>query len=453
LAERFARDRVALGVPQAWAAWSPALFLDAAYRRPQLVTTTVVDNRFVDDRASYRAGVAWRNLIGTRVEASVGVDQGLGGGITQPSVAVAVEQPLLQGGFRDGAGLRLTEAELQRSIQRELFRATVNAFLVDVDAAYWDTALAQADLDIKRRSRDRAQQQWHDTRENIRRGILAEGEIFVVEEGLVIFEAELRRAEQRLLLAQRLLQQTLFVDVDAVAAVGDDLAAFDAASADAEVLPAADDAVAVAERENPRVRAQLLRVELAEAQARNAFNGVLPALTLRSSLGVVGADDDYGAAWHNLLTEPGVTAEVGVRFTLPLDRPSVHASLAAAELAVAQAKAELARVRQQVRFDVENARAQLATELAVWASAKRQRELAEKKLAAQLEKYQGGLSTLQDVVRFQRDLDDASIGVQRVARNVRTGRVRLLAVVGTLHDDVGIGVARDLVVSGDGGAR
>lgn len=444
LAERFVRDRAALGVPQAWAVWSPALFLDAAYRRPQLVQNTVVDDRFVDDRASYRLGVAWRNLIGTRVEASVGVDQGLGGGVTQPSVAVALEQPLLQGAWIDGAALRLTEAELQRAIQRELFRGTVNTFLVGVDAAYWDVAVAQADIEIKRRSRDRAERQFKDTEENIRRGILAEGEIYVVEESLVIFEAELRRAEQRLLVAQRALQQALFVDVDAVVAAADDLGAV------IVDVPAAADAAAVAAREHPAVRAQRLRVQLAEAQARNAFNAVLPALTLRSSLGVVGADADYGKAWGNLVSEPGMTAEIGVRLTVPLDRPSIHAGLSAAELGVERERAELLRVEQQVRFEVENARAQLATDVSVWESAKKQQVLAEKKLAAQLEKYQSGLSTLQDVVRFQRELDDALIGVQRVARSVRTGRARLLAAVGTLHDDVGVGVAHDVVVAGGG---
>jgi outer membrane protein TolC len=444
LADRFVRDRLALGVPQAWAVWSPSLFLDAAYRRPQLVQNTVVDDRFVDDRASYRLGLSWRNLIGTRVEASVGVDQGLGGGVNQPSVAVGVEQPLLQGAWIDGAALRLTEAELQRAIQRELFRTTVNAFLVGVDGAYWDTALAQADLEIKRRSRDRAEQQFKDTDENIRRGILAAGEIYVVEESLVIFETELRRAEQRLLLAQRALQQTIFVDVEATVTAVDDLAVADAS------VPDADAAAAVALREHPAVRAQRLRVELAKAQARNAFNNVLPALTLRSSLGVVGADADYGKAWNNLVSEPGVTAEIGVRLTVPLDRPSVHAGLSAAEFGVERERAELARVEQQVRYEVENARAQLSTDVSVWERAKRQQVLAEKKLAAQLEKYQSGLSTLQDVVRFQRDLDDALIGVQRVARSVRTGRVRLLAAVGTLHDDVGVGVAHDVVVSGGG---
>lgn len=447
LAERFVRDRVALGVPQAWASWSPALFLDAAYRRPQLVSTTVVDDRFVDDRASYRGGVSWRNLIGTRVEASVGVDQGLGGGVTQPSAALAIEQPLLQGAWIDGAALRLTEAELQRDIQRELFRNSVNGFVVDVDAAYWDAALAQADLLIKQRSRDRARQQFEDTQENIRRGILADGELYIIEESLVIFEAELRRAEQRLLLARRALQQTLFVDVDAIAAVSDDLAVVEA------VVPAAADAAAVAERDHPLLRAQRLRVALAEAQARNAFNTVLPALTLRSSVGVVSVDPNYGKAWGNLVSEPNVTAEVGVRLTVPLDRPSVHAGLSAAEFGVERERAELSRVERVVRFEVENARAQLATDVSLWESAKRQQVLAEKKLAAQLEKYQGGLSTLQDVVRFQRELDDAMIGVQRVARNVRTGRVRLLAAVGTLHDDIGVGVAHDVVVSGVDGGR
>lgn len=449
LVERFSRDRVALGVPQAWAVWSPSVFLDGAYRRPQQVTTTVVDNRFIDDRAAYRLGLSWRNVIGTRVEASVGVDQGLGGGLSQPNVTVALEQPLLQGGFLDGAGLRLTESEFQRAIQRELFRQTINTFVADLDAAYWDTALAQADVVIKRRSRDRAQKQFDETAENIRRGILADTEIYVVEESLVIFAAELRRSEQRLLVAARALQQTLFGEVEVMPVAIDELTAIDLAS----MVPPAGEAADVAVREHPLIRAQRMRVELAQAQARNAFNGVLPALTVRSSVGLIGADPNYGAAWKTLLEEPSVTAEVGARLSVPLDRSAVHAGLQAAEIAVAQAKAELARVTQQIIFGVENARSQLATDVAVWESVTRQQTLAEKKLAAQLEKYQSGLSTLQDVVRFQRELDDAMSGVQRVARNVRTGRIRLLAAVGTLHDDIGVSVARDLVSSDVAGAR
>jgi outer membrane protein TolC len=128
----------------------------------------------------------------------------------------------------------------------------------------------------------------------------------------------------------------------------------------------------------------------------------------------------------------------------------VHAALNDAERGVSQAQAELERVTQQVAFAIENARTQLATDVAVWERAMRQQVLAEKKLTAQLEKYQSGLSTLQDVVRFQRELDEALIGLQRVARSVRTGRIRLLAAVGTLHDDVGVGVASLLVNNNDG---
>jgi outer membrane protein TolC len=449
LVERFSRDRLALGVPQAWAVWSPSVFLDGAYRRPQQVTTTVVDNRFIDDRAAYRLGVSWRNVIGTRLEASVGVDQGLGGGLSQPTVAVALEQPLLQGGFIDGAGLRVTEAEFQRAIQREVFRHTINTFIADLDAAYWDTSLAQADVVIKRRSRDRAQKQFDETTENIRRGILASTEIYVVEESLVIFAAELRRAEQRLLLAARALQQTLFGDVHAAPRASDDLTAIDLTI----VVPPAGEAADVAIREHPLIRAQRLRVELAQAQARTAFNGVLPALTVRSSVGVIAADPNYGTAWKTLVEEPSVTAEVGARLSIPLDRSAVHAGLHAAEINVAQANAELARVTQQVVFGVENARSQLATEVALFESVTRQQTLAEQKLSAQLDKYQSGLSTLQDVVRFQRELDEAMSGVQRVARNVRTGRVRLLAAVGTLHDDIGVSIARDVVNSDVAGGR
>jgi outer membrane protein TolC len=167
-------------------------------------------------------------------------------------------------------------------------------------------------------------------------------------------------------------------------------------------------------------------------------------------VGVFASEADAEKAWTAMVTEPSVTAEVGARLSVPLDQPSVHAALNDAERGVSQAQAELERVTQQVAFAIENARTQLATDVAVWERAMRQQVLAEKKLTAQLEKYQSGLSTLQDVVRFQRELDEALIGLQRVARSVRTGRIRLLAAVGTLHDDVGVGVASLLVNNNDG---
>jgi outer membrane protein len=433
LTQRLERRRLEVRTRAAWASWSPELFLDTHYQRPYF------DNDFAggvgDDRVGYAVGTSWRNIIGTRLEAAVGVEQGIAAGVpTQPTLSVAIEQPLLKDGWLTGAGLPLTEAQLTSGIQGELFRDELNAFIVDVDAAYWDLALAQADLDIKTRSQARAQAQFDDTAENIRRGILAEAEIYVVEETLVFFQSEHLRARQRLRLAQQALDQLLYRSDDAVTVAADGL------DAGAEAVPARDEAVAAALAGNPRLKAQRLRVALAHERLRFAANQTLPSLSLRTSVGVHGEAVDYGAAWGDLVAKPGVDAEVGVRLAVPLDRDSIDAGYEGAALDAEREEAELLRQENQLRFAVDNALSTLATDLALAESARRQVGLAELKLQAQMDKYQSGLSTLSDVVRFQRELDDAAIQAKRVVREVRVGRTRLLQQLGSLHDDVGVGL-------------
>ncbi len=444
LTQRLEQRRQEIRTRAVWSQWSPSLFLDTAYRR------NAFDDSFdsaagvvSDDRLGYAVGADWRSVIGTNAFASVGVEQGLGdSGGNQPTARVGLTQPLLQGAWLTGAGLPLTEANLTSRIQSELFRNELNSFIVDVDAAYWSLALAQADLDIKTRSLARAQAQYDDTQENIRRGILAAGEIYVVEESLVIFQQELARARQRLLLARRGVQRLLYKDdVEAAVEVLDP----DVSGA---VVPdkaaAVDDALA----HNPQVLAQRWRVALAKERAKFQLNQALPALDLRTSASLQSDSDDYGQAWQDLVAHPRLNAEVGLRFSVALDRWAVNASVDAADVDVAREEAELARVENAVSVDVKNAVDQLATDVALAAGAQRQLTLADLKLKAQMEKYKSGLSTLQDVVRFQRELDDAMISARRVVKDVRTGRARLLQQTGALHDVVGVGVGVDL--SGEG---
>ncbi|MDP2339484.1 MAG: TolC family protein [Deltaproteobacteria bacterium] len=430
LTERIERQRSLVLSRAAWQRWSPVLFVESGYRKGHLQP---------EDRLSTSIGASWEAIVGTRVEAAVGVDQGLGGpsgsAAHEPSVVVRVDQPLLKGGWLPGASLPLTEAALVTRIQDELYRDAVNAFVVDVDAAYWDLGVAESDLEIKTRSTARAQAQFQDTQENIRRGILADAEIYVVEENLVIFQAEHLRAEQGLRAARQKLAQLLYLDVDAP------LASAETLDLSGLPLPDRDRAIEAALASNPRVLAQRLRVNLAQQRVRFSTNQSLPALALTSSVGLFGSSRDYGGAWEGLAFAPGVDAQVGLRLDVPLDRIAVDSALDAAVLEEKRETAELHRQENAVRFEVQNAIASLLTDLALARSAARQVTLAELKLQAQNDKYRSGLSTLADVVRFQRDLDGALIAAKRVVRAVRVGETRVLASVGTLHDSVGVSMA------------
>jgi outer membrane protein TolC len=69
-------------------------------------------------------------------------------------------------------------------------------------------------------------------------------------------------------------------------------------------------------------------------------------------------------------------------------------------------------VRLEVRHDVDEDLAELQTSVRLLALAQKSVELAELKLGRDRQ-VQAGLATLADLVRFQRDLDNALIGLQR----------------------------------------
>ena len=191
---------------------------------------------------------------------------------------------------------------------------------------------------------------------------------------------------------------------------------------------------------NPRIEAQRNLRELADLRARWAKNQALPGLALGASLSLLGQDPRYTTAWQATLQDPTPEARVGLSFSLPLDRSGVGAQAESAVLELQRAEAELASAERQVAFEILNGVSELETNLELLTLTQKQVELAELKLQAETDKYQSGLSTLVDVVRFQRDLDNALIRLQRVARQVRVGRVRLFAAQGDLHQRMGVEV-------------
>lgn len=400
----------------AWKPYSPTVFLDARYRQTPLGAPGT--DRFVD----YTAGASWRSILGTTIGAQVDVNQSLPGSPTPygNELSLTLTQPLLKDAWLAGAALPLREAELTAAIQRELYRGELNALISAIDAAYWDLALAESDFSIKSRSRDRAKAQYDDTAENIRRGIIADVEIYIVEENVVFFEQELLRTAQVLTAARRRLAELLALEPDAL------LAAEDTLSKPAITAPPRAAFVARGLDASPAILAQQHRVALAGARSGYAFNQALPALNVNAALG--------------LFRYSTPEATVGLAFALPLDRWAIGSALDNARMDAERAQLELQNQQAKVRFELENALTELELNVRQLTLATKRVELAELKLAAQSDKYKSGISTLADVVRFQRDLDEALIASQRVIRAVQVGQSKLLATQGTLADSVGVEV-------------
>ncbi len=425
LTERLRLDRQRRLERGAWAGYSPTVVLDADLVRLR----TPLDPQGRRTVHTHAGGIVWRTPVGTTVSAEGVMVQGLPGDGTahQGGLVLGVSQPLLRGGWLTGAALPLREAELQSAIQRELFRSALNALMVEVETAYWDLALAAADVEIKQRSLERAVNQFEDTQENIRRGILAPAEIYVVEENVVFFRQEVVQAAENHARARRRVADLLQLHPDESVVTADGLP-----GAELEV-PQEAQVLSIGMDVNPRIVAQRHRHALSGVRERYAKNQSLPSLDVTGSLSLLGQDPRYGGAWRETVADPTPEARVGLRFALPLDRWAENALVDGAALDAERERVQVANVERQVTFEIVDGLSELQTNVALLSLTEKQVELAELKLAAETEKYQSGLSTLVDVVRFQRDVDNAQIRLQRVLRQVRVGRVRLLAAQGDLH--------------------
>lgn len=382
-------------------------------------------------------GVHWQSRYGTRLSASAAADDELAGGSSPThggSVSLSATQPLLRDGWKAGAFTPVLEAEIDAAIQVEIFRQRLNDLLVEVESAYWSLAYAQDDLAIKTRSRDRARGQFEDTQANIARGILAEGDIYVVEENLVFFDEQLVRAEEALRLAQTHLAELLQLDPET------ELVASDLLDVTDLPIPVYSRSVELAQVGNPALLAEELRAERSRIRLSFDENQALPTLDLESSAILNGAGDSRAAPWGDIAAADRPDFRVGVTLEVPLSWETSDAQVAESKLQVRRQLTLLKEAETRLRFQIRDILTQLESQNRRLMLVRRRVELAGSKLQAQMDKYKNGISTLDEVVRFQRDLDSTLIGERRVQVELLVAYARLLDAQGTLHATYGIEV-------------
>lgn len=427
LVQSLERDRLGAVADTARSPYLPTLAVETAARAngPRVDGTDPLVHRAIEAvgtlsyKSPYGQSVA---VVGT---VTAGVDN-------QPSgraLALDVSQALLRGGFHGGA-TDLRQADLDVKIARELYRSGLNQLLRQTDRAYWDLAFAREDVDIKRRSRDRARAQYEETRENIRRGLLAPGEIYLVEENVVNFDDLLSRADENLAVAQSALRRLLNlppgVAVEASSAV------------EASAVPAAPEAesLGVAVARNPAVLAARLAVERAAEGVGGSVRDALPQLDVFGRLGVAS-----GATGGLLVYVPGDRQlRAGLRGSLPLYWGPDAARVRRARAELAQRRGDLADAESAATTAVHDAAVRIRAREQRLDLASRLVDLGQKKLDVERDKYKSGLSTLADVVRFQRDVDTALSGAIRARVDVLAARTEMLAARGDLHDSLQVAV-------------
>jgi len=355
------------------------------------------------------------------------------------SMGITVTQSLLKGfGFGSNlAGLR--RANLDVDISRAELKGVAERVVGDVEAAYWNLYLAAEEIAIQERSMALAEQQLSESVERVAVGKLPELELAAVHaevasrrESLIQSLGNYEQARLQLLFLLNPKSQISW-DIPVLTA--------ERPSIPSDSLDLVDDHVALGLKFRPdlnQAQFQLKKGEIGVVQTRN---GLLPQLDVFITMGKTSYAEsfnegrpDIGSKFYDVMT--------GFTFSIPIFDRSERACNARAKYTVAQQKEAVHNMERMVERDIRSAYIDVSRSRQLIDASRVSRELQEKKLAAEQEKFRVGKSTNFLVLQAQRDYILSQLAEARSLVSYLNSLTDLYLMEGTLlerrHIDPGI---------------
>jgi outer membrane protein TolC len=158
----------------------------------------------------------------------------------------------------------------------------------------------------------------------------------------------------------------------------------------------------------------------------NAVNVTSGTFTGRSKYG-----GNYGQALSDTLSTEYFNWEIGVNFSYPLGNRSAKSQLSASRLEKAQLILSIRDIEKGIIVEVREAVRQLKTDIKRIHASKVARKLAEEKLKAEEKKFEVGLSTSFNVLKFQEDLAEEQSNEIKALIDYNKSKIRLRQVMAT----------------------
>jgi outer membrane protein TolC len=370
------------------------------------------------------------------------------------TLAVSVIQPLLSGRGEEATAAALLVAQANTEVSYAAFEAQVEEILLQVENAYWDLVFAERDLAVKQSSLDLAREQLDRTVAQVEVGLIApvqrtqaEVQVAARETDVIVARNALENARDavRAALHAERLPDGWATEIEAVDEPTPTLGSVDLESA-------IDDAMAN-RAEMRQFQATIDAREIEVAAARNALQPRLDLIGQLSSAGIGGDQvirDDffgpvidtieggYGDAISQLFGFDFVSWRIGLNMTIPIGNSTAKGNYAQATINEDRARAELQRTEQRIEQEVRRAAREVQAAADAVASTTKTRELAERQLEIETDRFDVGMSTNFEVLRFQDDLAIARSDELRARLALRRTEASLYRATGTLLGRYGI---------------
>ncbi|MGH6919260.1 MAG: TolC family protein [Geminicoccaceae bacterium] len=344
----------------------------------------------------------------------------------------SVTQPLLR-----GAGIRVnrapvTLARLDEEANQLQLRSTVIDTITSVVLAHRQVLLARGQEQIARQALQRGQQLLEVTNALVAAGRLAEIEIVQAESNLSLQELSLLAAENAADAARLNLLDQLDIDTRTQIETTDQVAAEEVAIDAAALLP-----IALANR--PDYQQAQISIESANIAVLLAKNNRLWDLDLIGSVSVGSAEPAIADVIPGLqFTDP--TWRIALNLIIPIGDLTREQGEIAANVLLGQVELATEDLHDSIDLAVRDGVRNVTSQWLQLEQAQRSRELEERKLAAELEKLNLGLSSNFQVVTFENDLANSQTNELNATINYLNALTQLDQTLGTTLETWQVGL-------------
>ncbi|MEI6208599.1 MAG: TolC family protein [Desulfuromonadales bacterium] len=308
---------------------------------------------------------------------------------------VSLTQPLLKGAGFDVNTASVTAARLSEQNNILSLKSTITDTLTSVVTAYRSYIQTIKALDISRQSLERSKELIDTNRELIAAGRMAAIEIVQSEADVAGREFSLLSSENAVDAARLALTKAIDIDKNSRITLIEET----------EIPPVPynlEQGKKLAFENRPDYLSSLLSYENAKIQLVTARNNTLWDLSFAGGYGNsytregAPGSESFSGAWN-----------AGLKLTVPIGDLSIRQGLIASEIALKKLEHDMARQRENIEIEVQDALRSAEMNLRQIKLATLSRVLTEKKVEIETDKLKAGRSTNFQLVSFQNDLVNA----------------------------------------------
>lgn len=348
-----------------------------------------------------------------------------------------VTQPLLRG-FGPSANLvAIRLARANKGVALDRFRADLDGIVFQVENAYYDLINAIKQKEVREKSLRLAETLLEVNRQKVRVGTLppieelqAEAEVASQQDGIISAQKAIEDAEDVL---KRLIRPTWrdAAEWDARIAPTDELTVGPPA-------PSTEEAIRIALKRRPDYATLVRQVGAQEITIDEKKNALLPLVNVEGLYHQTGLGNDTNASFEGLMRDQPETWSVTLSFEYPLGNHTARGELRKAEIERRRLILSMKSLEQQIVAEVREAVRGITTTAKRIEATKKSTELATKQLEAEQKRYELGVSTSFQVLKFQRDLAEAQQRETQAFVDHRKAILRLQKATGGLLEEHGI---------------